>query len=129
MFENRIFLCVMVVLFAVFGSAVAWLNESSAKTYTSLYINLISAVFMGLIVCGFNHMGLSDGMTFVLAGMGGFFGLVTMDYIKQYILKRFGLEETVKEKTVEDFETQALQTEITRRSVLQITHDKQETAT
>ena len=118
MFElKQLLVCAFMVLFAVFGALVEWMNASATRSYALLIVKLVTSVFIGLIFYNLYQDGiLPNGISHVCSGIGGFMGIAVIEYIKQWLIKRFGLDGLAVEKTVDDFDTTVLREEVSRRS-------------
>jgi hypothetical protein len=102
--ENNLFLYVVMILLAIFGSCVRWLNVVSvvSRTYRMLLINSVTAVFIGLLACNLHRwLQYHDGLAHIISSLAGYYGTASIDLMSRAIAKYFKLEGVIADKTVD----------------------------
>jgi len=119
-FENA-YLLTGIVFIAMLGAMVEWLHAKIPRTYTLLFVKLATSMFIGVIFYHLHRDGLlPNGISHVCSGVGGYMGIATIELIKQWLVKRFELEELPKEKSIADYSIEELKTEIIRKESLNL---------
>ena len=98
---NKIFVCAGLVLFAVFGSCVKWLNarKSEPSTLLILGIESITAAFVGCLVYSiYLWIQCNEGLAFAVAGTAGYYGTKGIDLLGKYIIRHSGINEPLEEE-------------------------------
>ena len=117
--NSPVLLCAGMIFVAVFGACVKWLNarKENPVTVAILGVDAFTAAFIGLLFYYACRGGaLPVHISHILAGVGGFYGTKTIDFVSKYIMKWAGGTLDKKEVSVEDLDTQELRTEYMRRT-------------
>jgi len=116
---EKLLLCIGLVLFAVFGACVKWINATakSPSTIRILIFEAITAAFIGgLVYALYAWLHLPEGLAFIAAGLSGYFGTKSIDLLAKNLVKYFKLDDLSPdtEKSIEKVDTDAIKTEVAR---------------
>jgi len=76
-FNDNIFICVGMVIFAILGACVKWLNikKNTTTTFAILGIEAATAAFTGILIyCIYIWLQFDEGLAFAFTGLAGFYG-------------------------------------------------------
>jgi hypothetical protein len=93
---SKIFLCVGLILFSVFGSCVKWLSPTrqAPSTIKVLVVDAVTAAFVGgLVYCVYLWLQCHEGLAFVIAGLAGYFGTKSIDMLGKFVIKKCNLDD------------------------------------
>ncbi|MCL2622438.1 MAG: phage holin family protein [Planctomycetaceae bacterium] len=100
MFEENAYFCVILVLLAVFGACVKWLNASEQDhvSYKMLWRDLVTAAFCGVLAyslyCGF---AFNQGITAFGSGLSGYCGPMLIEVAIKAFIDHFKLNKYFEE--------------------------------
>ena len=91
--KENIFLMIGLSLFSVFGACAKWFNAKEKESLGTLFSEAFTAAFSGVLVYFiYQWSGLDVSLTFITAGLAGWAGAVTIEYIGKYAAKKSGVE-------------------------------------
>ena len=108
---NKLLFGTGVILFAVAGSCVKWLNsyKESPVSVKLLVIEAVTAAFSGGLICGLHTwLQFPKGAAFVLGGLAGWMGANSIELVIKNAAKRLGFDLIVKQKSYEEMSTEEL---------------------
>jgi len=94
---DNLFCFIGMVLFAIFGSCVKWINETipDVTTIEVFVVKVVTAVFVGGVTFSL-YMGLewNPWLSFAGAGCAGYLGTKGIDVVILQFFKRYKIEKT-----------------------------------
>jgi len=93
------------VLFAIFGACVKWLNikKQHPTTFLVLSIEATTAAFVGFLVYSlYTWLILPAGLAFMVAGLSGYVGPKAIELLLQGLIRYFKLEDLLLQVNTAD---------------------------
>jgi hypothetical protein len=104
--SQEVFLFVGMVLFAIAGSFVKWINENKRfpNTLTSMGVEACTAAFIGMGAYCVYELCCPAKLAFLLAGFGGWFGAISIEWFGRQLANRFGITQEKPQEIDENSE-------------------------
>jgi len=103
--DSKIFICLGMVLFAIFGACVKWLNikKQYPTTFMILMVEATTAAFVGFLVYSlYMWLDLPVGLAFMVTGLAGYSGPKAIELLLRWFIRHFKLEDLMDQVSASD---------------------------